>query len=320
MPKIRYETPKWLDKWFEVSADSEKLDVELIPTAIKPKMAKIMQAIVILEEYQEKGFNLTLRQLYYQFVSRGLIPNTDQNYKVLGSAVSDGRLWGFIDWNHLEDRGRNFLTRAHWDTPADIIEGAAHSFSVDYWEGEDYRIEVWVEKQALESIVARACRPYDVGYLACKGYMSQSEMWVAAQRLKGYETLGQVTTILHLGDHDPSGIDMSRDIQDRLWNFGAKTKVDRIALNMDQINQYHPPPNPAKVTDSRAQEYIRRWGRSSWELDALNPEQMTALIEGEIRPRIGRAYPKNFQREQDGQKLLHIVADNWSEIAHQYGD
>lgn len=310
--KIRYEEPAWLTKWITAQPGEGPLEVDSLPAAQARRMLMIGKAVTILEEYEGKGFNLTLRQLYYQFVARDLLANSDRNYKRLGSAVSDGRMWGFIDWNHLVDRGRNFESLGHWDHPRDIIRSSAHSFAVDRWEGEDYRLEVWVEKQALEDIVDRACSPLDVGYLACKGYMSQSEMWSASQRLKHHERQGQKTIILHLGDHDPSGMDMSRDIQDRLAIFESSVTVERIALNMDQINTYNPPPNPAKVTDSRAGEYIARYGENSWELDALNPETMTELIQSEIAKYKGPAYLSNSRRQELGRDQLQRVSRNWS--------
>ena len=90
-------------------------------------------------------------------------------------------------------------------------------------------------------------------------------------------------TILHLGDHDPSGIDMTRDNAERLADvFGGDVELKRIALNMDQIDEYAPPPNPAKVTDSRFEQYLLMYGAESWELDALEPSVINELIVNEV--------------------------------------
>ncbi len=111
------------------------------------------------------------------------------------------------------------------------------------------------------------CEELDVPYFSCRGYTSQSEMWAAAQRLLGYiwAKQRQHVTILHFGDHDPSGIDMTRDIRERLSLFcgGEGFAVRRIALNMDQVRQYDPPPNPAKLTDTRVDAYLRKYGDDS---------------------------------------------------------
>ena len=257
MPKIRY-----LCKSFR----SDTLDV-------------IEQANAIIEVYAAQGFDLTLRQLFYQFVSRGLIPNKDSEYKRLGSIVNDARLAGLIDWDHITDRTRNLRGNSHWDEPQDIMRSAAHSFAIDKWATQYYRPEVWIEKDALVGVIESVCEELDIDYFSCRGYTSQSEMWSAGQRLEHYANIGQVPLIVHLGDHDPSGIDMTRDIDDRLTLFTGNIEVERIALNMAQIETYNPPPNPAKVTDSRATSYIRRYGHSSWELDALEPSVIAQAIQ-----------------------------------------
>ncbi len=254
--------------------------IAYVPRAFAPaSLALIETANEIIEEYQADGFDLTLRQLYYQFVARAVIPNTLQDYKRLGSILNDARLAGLVDWSAMVDRTRNLETPSHWDDPASIVRSAASSFALDKWDDQDFRVEVWVEKEALAGVVERAATALDLAYFSCRGYVSQSEMWEAARRHLRFEREGQAVRVLHLGDHDPSGIDMTRDIQDRLQLFGAKTEVERIALNRDQVDRYGPPPNPAKLTDSRATSYVRAHGYSSWELDALDPKTLAALIE-----------------------------------------
>lgn len=316
MPKIAYQHPEWLSDW--LSSDDSSLEDLPKPTA--RKIWKIIKAIDIIEEYQKQGYQLTLRQLYYQFVSRNLIPNKQSEYSNLGSAVNSGRLWGLIDWDSLVDRARNFEQRSHWSGPDSIIEACARSYSIDCWADSEARVEVWVEKQALEDVVARPATRYDVGYIACKGYMSQSEMWAAAQRLIGYEEQGQNTIIFYLGDHDPSGVDMNRDIQDRLKMFGSKVEVERIALTMAQIQHYGPPPNPAKITDSRSKDYIARFGNQSWELDALEPSVIDDLISDHIKEFIDPAYHQRREQEATEKSLLQETSDQWDDVVSFMGE
>ncbi len=206
----------------------------------------IKTANAIIEEYAAQGFDLTLRQLYYQMVARGYIENSLRSYKNFGNVVNDARLAGLVDWGHIVDRTRNFRANGHFRNPGDIMRAAVNSYQVDKWERQRFRVEVWVEKEALKGIIDRVCRPLDIPYFACKGYTSQSEMWAAARRLMHWRDRGQTPIILHLGDHDPSGIDMTRDIFDRLALFAGEMQVDRLALNWNQVEQYNPPPNPAK--------------------------------------------------------------------------
>lgn len=243
------------------------------------QLAVVGHANDIIAEYQAQGFVLTLRQLYYQFVSRDLIPNNMREYKKLGGIINDARLAGLIDWSALEDRTRNLQQLSHWNSPTEIIDACAGQYRIDKWADQPVHVEVWIEKDALVGVIEGVCNELDVPYFSCRGYTSQSEMWSAGRRLRHFER----AIILHLGDHDPSGIDMTRDIRTRLEMFsGDNVEVKRIALNDDQIQTYNPPPNPAKTTDSRAADYIARYGQESWELDALEPRTIAALIRDEI--------------------------------------
>jgi hypothetical protein len=279
-------------------------------------MEKIVKANEIITEYKRQGFELTLRQLYYQFVSRALIANSMREYKNLGDIINDARLAGLVDWNAIVDRTRNLQSMAHWSSPSEIIRACASQYHVDLWEDQPRRVEVWIEKDALVGVIEKVCKEYDVAYFSCRGYTSQSEMWVAAMRLKEYTDNGQTPLVLHLGDHDPSGKDMTRDITDRLSEFsGSSVEIRRLALNMPQITQYNPPPNPAKITDSRAEGYIAEFGAESWELDALEPSVIGELIRAAITEVIDLdAMAIQKQARQEGRDQLANVSANWSEI------
>jgi len=248
----------------------------------------IRQANEIIELYRAQGYILTLRQLYYQFVARDMIPNTQQSYKRLGSIVNDARLAGLVDWESIEDRTRNLESNAHWNSPAAGIQALRDQYRIDMWDNQRFRVEVWIEKEALVGVIEPVCRELDVDFFACRGYVSQSEQWRAGMRARTrYNRMEQETVILHFGDHDPSGIDMTRDNNDRLAMFAGyrgKPTVERIALNMDQVERYNPPPNPAKQTDSRFGGYIAEYGDQSWELDALEPRVIDQLIRENVEP------------------------------------
>jgi len=279
-------------------------------------LSRIEQVNDIIKEYTEQGFSLTLRQVYYQCVSRGWIPNSDREYDKLGSLINDARLAGLIDWDAIEDRTRNVRSVSHWNSPQDIIESAADSFHLGRWDGQPYRIEVWIEKDALVGVIDAVCRKWDVSWFSCRGYVSQSEMWAAGQRIIGREPLAK-TVILHLGDHDPSGIDMTRDIQERLTMFaGQEITVNRLALSMAQIRKFNPPPNPAKVTDSRYESYVKEYGTESWELDALEPSVIVGLIDDAIPAFIRNddVWDARAELEQKHIDTLHLAAKHWAEV------
>lgn len=275
----------------------------------------IDQANVIIAEYAAQGYDLTLRQLYYQYVSRGLIPNNLQSYKRLGATLNDARLAGLIDWDTIEDRTRRLRGNSHWSSPHDIVDICARTFAYDKWLDQPVRVEIWIEKDALAGVFEGVCRELDVPYFSCRGYCSQSEMWAAGQRLAGYAKRLQTPIIFHFGDHDPSGLDMSRDIQDRLRLFMGGVRFERLALNLDQVEEYEPPPNPAKTTDVRAAAYIDEYGDESWELDALDPATLNDLArEAVLAVRDETRWQAAVEREQEARRLLGVVATNWADI------
>lgn len=270
----------------------------------------------IIREYQAKGFTLTLRQLYYQFVARGMIPNRQSEYKRLGSIVNDGRLAGLIDWDAIEDRTRNIRKPNTWDSPAAIINAIAEQYQEDIWANQKYRPEVWIEKDALVGVVEPVCLRWFVPFFACRGYSSQSETYSAGVRFRNYRRRGLTPIVLHLGDHDPSGIDMTRDNADRLAMFARSgIEVRRLALNWEQVEQYDPPPNPAKESDSRHAGYQAKFGDESWELDALDPTVIDDLISTELGTLVDAdSWEADVAASEENRLLLQKVSDNWTDV------
>lgn len=237
----------------------------------------------IITIYSRDGYDLSLRQLYYQLVSKNIVENTEKSYKRVGSIISDARLAGLVDWDMILDRGRETHINSHWESPAEIIENCADSFYMDLWEEQPNHVEVMVEKQALEGVLLPVCKKEDVAFSANKGYSSSSALYEAGRRLARKRRAGKNLFVLYLGDHDPSGLDMTRDIQERLCLFSrSNVEVRRLALNRDQIDELNPPENPAKMTDSRAEAYVAEHGDSSWELDAIEPRRLAEIVKDAI--------------------------------------
>lgn len=276
----------------------------------------IAAANEILREYVAQGFVLTVRQLYYQFVSRGMIENNMKEYKRIVRVVGEARLGGLIDWDHIIDRTRGMRSRPTWQTPAEIIASAASQFIIDKWAPQKHRVLVMIEKDALVGVIEPTCNRLQIPYLSCRGYVSLSEMWQTALRMQAFIKKGRKPVVLHFGDHDPSGIDMSRDILDRLDMFrAAGAYVRRVALNMNQVEEYDPPPNPAKETDSRSPSYIARFGDESWELDALDPKMIAALIEEHVAEfRDPDLWSQEVAREAELIKPLRRASARWPEV------
>ena len=246
-----------------------------------------------LEEYRNDGYVLTLRQLYYQLVSKDIIPNNDREYAKLSNILKKGRMAGIVDWSAIEDRVR-VPKLPYWVRDVQhAIQDTIEQYRVDRMQGQQRNIEIWVEKDALSNVLFRVTSKYHIRLMVNRGYSSISAMYDAHRRLRS----GDV--ILYFGDHDPSGKDMVRDIRERMEEFGREVDVRPVALTMEQIRRFNPPPNPAKITDPRAKWYIREYGRTSWELDALPPRELIRLAEEAVEELIDLdLYNRCLDREQ----------------------
>lgn len=323
----------------------------------------------IIEEYKKEGYILTLRQLYYQLVSRDIIPNKQSEYAKLSTLLTKGRMAGVVDWSAIEDRNRKPYIPSSWDSPESIVESAIHSYRRDRQEGQNVYIELWVEKDALSGVLKRITEKYHINLIVNKGYSSTSAMYDAYERVKDKLLEKKKVVILYLGDHDASGLDMIRDIRDRTREFVGNSEdvkdkyynldenkqsevyeelsekyndnfeypnlfekeedeeyfepskayaldlfennveVRPIGLTMEQIKKFNPPPNPAKITDPRAKWYIQKFGRVSWEVDALNPATLHKLVRENVEELIDiNLFNEELRKEErDKEKLKTFV-------------
>jgi hypothetical protein len=317
MPKIKY-------KHCRFSTDSLQL---------------IEHANSIIDDYEKQDLFLTLRQLYYRFIGSNLFPdswikewprgsgvrtkNCQPNYDNLGNLIVRARLAGLIDWERIEDRGRNYESNSHWNTPREMIQSATEWYARNKWEDQPTYVEVWVEKDALFGVIDQICDTLDVGRFSCRGYTSSSEMWRAAMRhMQQMQNHGKEKCIvIHLSDHDPSGVNMTDDIIKRFKLFCRKhgfkpPTVERLALTLKQVRRYNPPPSPAKQTDSRYQSYVDKFEITDcWELDALEPNVLRNLIRRAVlRHRDDTLWENAVELEEDQRALLEKAHDSWPKI------
>lgn len=284
----------------------------------------------IIEDYQSQGYKLTLRQLYYQLVSRDIIPNKVEEYTKLSTLLNKGRMSGFVDWDAIVDRTRNIKTPYYEYSVQDAVQRTINSYKLDRHDVQDNYIELWLEKDALSEIIYRATQPYGISLMVNRGYSSVSAMYQSYQRLAQEINNDKNVVIFYLGDHDPSGLDMIRDIRDRLsemllygnelqgdfvnleqaqdW-LNDKLQVKPIALTSKQVRDYNPPPNPAKLTDPRATKYVEEFGYTSWEVDALNPKTLDTLVKNSILDYIDLDKHQEVldKEEEDKEKLEDLI-------------
>ena len=311
------------------------------------RAAVIEHAVQLVAEYAEQGFRLTLRQLYYQYIARDLFPdswinreynakhglpeltkNTLVNYHRLSDILKRAREAGMLEWESIVDRLRNMYGPETYTSPQELARTLPEKYTRDLWAGQPKRVEVWVEKDALVEFVQMACEPLGMDYFPNRGYVSCSTIWdIAHNRHKhNWDVHKQATVVLHLGDHDPSGFDMTRDIEERCRLYSTpyedgEEPIDitfiRLGLSKEQVDEFGFPPNPAKVTDSRAKKYIEEHGTDSWELDVLSPDYVINLIQTEAKKHILKPKLMEAEREKQakGRQLLGDLVSQWDPIA-----
>jgi len=264
----------------------------------------------IIDDYAAQGYKLTLRQLYYQLVSRDIIPNKQAEYAKLSRILTQGRMGGIVDWEAIEDRLRTPYIPYWVRGPKDALQDSIDQYRLNRQQGQETYIEVWVEKDALSGVLRRITSKYHVNLMVNRGYSSCTAMHDAYERIKWKLNYGSKNAeILYLGDHDPSGLDMIRDIRDRLGEMldqeRCRLTVKPIALTMNQIEAYDPPPNPTKITDPRADWYIDRYGETCWEVDALPPEALNKLVSTSIKDSINMdLFSDMLIKEEEDKEVL----------------
>jgi len=286
------------------------------------KKTKIVldKILKVVNEYEEQKIVLTLRQLYYQLVGRGFIPNTDKSYTKTARILKDARYTGLVDWDSIEDRARVTTYPSEWENIEDILETTKTSYRLPRWEGQEFYMELITEKDALSSVFSGISHDYHIQFSVNRGYDSTSAVYLLSKRILRHKD--QKTIILYVGDHDPSGVDMSHDIETRLKEFTNDVvcfDMIPVALTMEQVREYSLPPNPAKETDSRAAKYIEEFGRESWEVDALRPEVLISLVEKAILEYLDVDMMNAIiTKENREREKLGYVAKNFDALTEDY--
>ena len=259
----------------------------------RPSYEQIVAAS--LEVFDQYDTAITLRQLYYRLVARLLIPNTINSYKRLSRIMVKAREDEDVPVNCLEDRSRRILGRGDtgYDSAEDYLkqklsslQDSWRSFSMPMWEDQPVYLLISLEKDALSRLVSRVANAYSVRTFPTRGYPSFSYVQTMANYMQT-RLAGKPIIVLYFGDFDPSGVDIERDLEDRLGRYGAKDfKVKRIALTADQIRDHRLPPMPVKKSDARAEGFMAEHGDKAVELDALDPNLLQSIVREAIRGNI----------------------------------
>lgn len=246
------------------------------------KQAKTLRRLKVAIEVLAANHPMTVRQVYYQLVSRQVIENNRCQYQAVSNLLVDARKDGVVPWHWIEDRLRRPREVDMWDDLADFAETARRAYRRDVWQTQPYYVEVWLEKDALSGIFEDALGQYGVTLNVGRGYDGWDSIHNAAER---YLNQGDVT-VLYFGDFDPSGVDMTRSLRDRLAELGAEPDIVRCALTLDDVTRYKLPPDFTKTTDTRSAAFVKKYGDIAVELDALPVDVLRARLIDEVEARL----------------------------------
>jgi len=248
----------------------------------------------IIAEYT--GMKLTLRQLFYRCVAAKLIVNTRSAYQRLGKILVKARLKGDVEFSAMEDRTRKvesgddklYGAAEYFNSYLDYIKKLDKYYTMPKWWGQETKVAVFVEKEALSSLFRQVTKEEGVDLIVCRGYPSLTLLYETAKslRVKSPST-GRIMKVqlLYAGDFDASGMNIEDKAAQRLEeDFNVSFDIKRIAITKAQVTQYNIPPAPGKRSDPRHDSFVAEHG-VDWqvELDAIEPRTLQELVRKAIR-------------------------------------
>ena len=263
----------------------------------------------IIDKYKP----MTVRQVYYQAVSRGLIDKTEAEYKnVVCRLLGNMRREGQLPYRWIADNTRWMRKPDTYYNLADMLTLTQQTYRRAIWSNQQVRVEVWLEKEALAGVLYNVTAEWDVPLMVTRGYPSMSYIHSAA------EVIAEATHFTHIyyfGDHDPSGVDISRFVEQGIgelldqWGWDPKGcfSFERVAVTPPQITEYDLPTRPTKKSDSRAKNFRGE----SVEVDAIEPDMLRVLCRNCIERHIDVDALHQLHRVEDAERdtLAGILAN-----------
>lgn len=247
----------------------------------------------------------TVRQVFYQMVSRGLIAKTEADYKnTVVRLLTDMRVEGQLPFGWIADNTRWMRKPRTYSSLESAIKRTAEAYRRSVWDGQEVYVEVWLEKDALSGVLMEVTGPWDVPLMVTRGYPSISYLYEAAESISSHD---KPAFIYYFGDFDPSGCDISRNVEARLRQFAPHAEIhfERVAVNTCQIEALDLPTRPTKQSDSRSKGFVGE----SVEVDAIPPNILRAMAEQSITQHIDQHQLEAMQiAEAEERKILDIFA------------
>ncbi len=234
-------------------------------------MAEIRAAIL---EVLAEDRPMTVRQVYYRLTVLGAIEKTEKEYKTIVRVLTDMRRAGEVPFHRIADNTRSMRKPYSCPNLKAALRDTVEQYRRSYWDEQPAYVEVWLEKDALSGVFYDVTREWDVPLMVCRGYSSISFLHDAAETIASHD---KPALLFYFGDHDPSGVDITRAVEEGIREFapGADVTLERIAVTENQIEEWNLPTRPTKASDARSKDF----DGESVEVDAIPPKTLRALIE-----------------------------------------
>ncbi len=265
--------------------------------------AKTLQLIETATAILAEHNPMTVRQVYYQLVSRQVVKNSRSSYQSVSKALVAARREETVPWEWIEDRLRKPRRVPMWSGLAEFCE--PDLYRRDVWPMQPSYLECWLEKDALSGIFEDVLDLYGVTLNVGRGYDGWDSIHNAAERFGS----GEGASIIYFGDFDPSGEDMVRSLTERLATFGCRPEIVKCALTADDIRRYELPSDFTKKSDSRSGAFVAKHGDMAVELDALPDQVLRNRLKEEVESRMDLAALATVREEDAAERarLLDLV-------------
>ncbi len=239
----------------------------------KKRSKRIIFERAVYNLFEEMHPPMTVRQIYYALTVRGIVPKSEKGYRTTLDYLAQMREVGDLRFDYIADNTRWVIKPASYCGIQHVLYELKDTYRRDVWYDQSCRVEIWIEKDALASVIQPITEHYDVPLYVARGYSSKTFIFKSASQIK---RVTKPSFIYHFGDFDPSGIDAANNIQKGLKEHGANATFLHVAITHQQIIDLELPTRETKSSDPRA----KRWGDlPSVELDALPPDLLRDLVE-----------------------------------------
>ena len=261
-------------------------------------------------ETVEADHPATVRQIFYRLVSTGVIDKTEAEYKgTVCRLLVELRETGRLPYSWIADNTRWMRKPRTYDSLSQMLQITKDTYRRALWANQLEYVEIWCEKDALTGVLIEETEPWDVPLMVTRGYPSVSFLYEAAAAIAEQ---AKPAYFYYLGDWDPSGVDIPRQVERRLRQYAPNVELhfERIAVGPVQIYNLNLPTRPTKKSDSRAKGFHSE----SVEVDAIPPAILRALVSKVITRHVHRdSLEIVLAAEESERNILAKMAANYDQ-------